>query len=63
LPQIGGNILFSANCVWADRIGGISRLVAGHWQRPVLAPVLPRLADAAAPPRIPDRTRCPTRTT
>ena len=63
LPQIGGTILFSAGSVWADRIGGISRLVADHWQRPALAPVLPRLAGAAAPPRTPDRTCCPTRST
>ncbi|GAA4981960.1 hypothetical protein GCM10025734_02700 [Kitasatospora paranensis] len=51
LPQISGDILFSAKDTWADRIGSISRLQADHWQRPALVPVLPRLADGAAPRR------------
>ncbi|WP_371494174.1 glycoside hydrolase family 10 protein [Kitasatospora sp. NBC_00374] len=50
LPQIGGNILFSANHVRADRLGAVSLLVADHWARPALTPVLPRLSAAPGPP-------------
>jgi len=49
LPEINGEILFSATDVTADPIGAISRLTAGHWQRPALPPVLPRLAHGPAP--------------
>ncbi|MBF9073742.1 family 10 glycosylhydrolase [Streptacidiphilus sp. NEAU-YB345] len=49
LPQIDGELLYSCADVIADRIGGVSRLAADHWQRPALPPVLPRLA-AGRPP-------------
>ncbi|MEY9943705.1 glycoside hydrolase family 10 protein [Kitasatospora sp. GAS1066B] len=49
LPAIGGDIFFSARSVQVDRIGAIRRLAADHWQRPVLGPLLPRLAHAAPP--------------
>ncbi|WP_352230329.1 glycoside hydrolase family 10 protein [Kitasatospora phosalacinea] len=51
LPQVSGDILFSAKDTWTDRIGAVSRLRADHWQRPALVPLLPRLADGAAPAR------------
>ncbi|GAA4830945.1 family 10 glycosylhydrolase [Kitasatospora terrestris] len=51
LPQVSGDILFSAKDTWADRIGAVSRLQADHWQRPALVPVLPRLADGTPPRR------------
>ncbi|MDH6125455.1 uncharacterized lipoprotein YddW (UPF0748 family) [Kitasatospora sp. GP82] len=51
LPQIGGDILFSAKDVWADRLGGVGRMAADHWRQPALGPVLPRLATAPAPGR------------
>ncbi|MFI6448187.1 glycoside hydrolase family 10 protein [Kitasatospora sp. NPDC050543] len=49
LPAVGGDILFSARDLAADRIGSISRLAADHWQRPVLGPLLPRLSAGAGP--------------
>ncbi|MEY9943704.1 uncharacterized lipoprotein YddW (UPF0748 family) [Kitasatospora sp. GAS1066B] len=51
LPQIGGTILFSATDVRADRLGAIRKLAAEHWQRPVLGPLLPRLATGPVPSR------------
>jgi uncharacterized lipoprotein YddW (UPF0748 family) len=51
LPAIGGDLLFSAKDVVADRLGSISRLAAEHWQRPALLPLLPRLAGGAPPRR------------
>jgi uncharacterized lipoprotein YddW (UPF0748 family) len=61
LPAVGGDLFFSARTVGIDRIGAIRRLAADHWQRPALAPLLPRLAHAAppGPPLLtvgPDRT-------
>ncbi|MEU9133336.1 family 10 glycosylhydrolase [Kitasatospora sp. NPDC048540] len=53
LPQIGGNLLWNATSVWADRLGGVGRMAADHWPRPALGPLLPRLAAAQAPPRPP----------
>ncbi|GED83646.1 hypothetical protein TNCT6_07310 [Streptomyces sp. 6-11-2] len=49
LPEINGEILFSATDVTADPIGAVTRLTADHWQRPALPPVLPRLARGPAP--------------
>jgi hypothetical protein len=49
LPEINGEILFSATDVGADPIGAITRLTADHWQRPALPPVLPRHAHGPAP--------------
>ncbi|WP_405014494.1 glycoside hydrolase family 10 protein [Kitasatospora sp. NBC_01539] len=49
LPGIGGDILFGARDLRADRIGSVSRLTADHWRRPALAPLLPRLAGGPAP--------------
>nr|WP_308288519.1 family 10 glycosylhydrolase [Streptomyces macrolidinus] len=49
LPEIDGEILFSAVDVGADRIGAVERLRADHWQRPALPPLLPRLAHGPAP--------------
>ena len=54
LPQIDGELLWSCDDVIADRIGGVSRMAAKHWQHPALPPVLPRLADGVPPlpPRV-----------
>lgn len=49
LPQIDGEILYSSAEVNADVIGGVSTMVADHWQNPALSPVLPRLADGIRP--------------
>ncbi|MFE3111988.1 glycoside hydrolase family 10 protein [Kitasatospora indigofera] len=57
LPQVSGDILFSAKDTWADRIGSVSRLHADHWQRPALVPLLPRLAGGAVPRRPALRSR------
>ncbi|MEV0380107.1 family 10 glycosylhydrolase [Nonomuraea sp. NPDC050643] len=50
-PEIGGDIWYNANDVKVDRIGSISTAVNDHYQRPALAPVLPRLAGGKAPNR------------
>lgn len=50
-PEISGDIWYNANDVKADRIASISTAVNDHYQRPALAPVLPRLAQGAAPHR------------
>ncbi|TDD12591.1 glycosyl hydrolase [Nonomuraea deserti] len=50
-PEIGGDIWYNANDVKVDRIGSISTAVADHYQRPALAPVLPRLAKGEPPRR------------
>ena len=49
LPEISGEILYSATEVAADTIGGVSAMVADHWQQPALAPVLARLAHGPRP--------------
>jgi uncharacterized lipoprotein YddW (UPF0748 family) len=49
LPEIDGEILFSAKDVTADPLGAVGTLTADHWRRPALAPVLPRLAGGRAP--------------
>ena len=49
LPAIGGDLFFSARSVRVDRIGAIRRLAADHWRRPVLSPLLPRLAHGVPP--------------
>ncbi|MEV7175665.1 family 10 glycosylhydrolase [Kitasatospora sp. NPDC093679] len=49
LPQIGGQILFSARNVRTDPIGAVARLTADHWHRPALPPLLPRLAGGTPP--------------
>ncbi|MFD9129949.1 glycoside hydrolase family 10 protein [Kitasatospora sp. NPDC059571] len=51
LPAIGGDLLFSAGDVTADRLGAITRLHEDHWRRPALVPLLPRLAAGPAPAR------------
>ncbi|WP_369405295.1 glycoside hydrolase family 10 protein [Streptacidiphilus melanogenes] len=55
LPQICGEILYSCSDVVADRLGAVSTMVAEHWPRPALPPVLPRLA-AGRPPLPPIAT-------
>ncbi|MEV4292082.1 family 10 glycosylhydrolase [Nonomuraea bangladeshensis] len=50
-PEISGDIWYNANDVKVDRIGSISTAVKDHYQRPALAPVLPRLADGEPPRR------------
>ncbi|WP_433235196.1 family 10 glycosylhydrolase [Streptosporangium sp. CA-135522] len=47
-PEVLGDIFFSAKDVRADRIGGISRLVADHYSKPALPPAR---GTAAAPAR------------
>lgn len=55
-PEVGGDIFFSAKDVRANRLGGISRLVADHYSRPAL---MPARGTAAAPakPSITSATR------
>ncbi|AQZ66776.1 COG1649 predicted glycoside hydrolase [[Actinomadura] parvosata subsp. kistnae] len=50
-PEISGDIWYNANDVKVDRIGSISAAVNDHYQRPALAPVLPRLAGGQPPRR------------
>ncbi|MEU8359166.1 family 10 glycosylhydrolase [Nonomuraea sp. NPDC048882] len=50
-PEIGGDIWYNANDVKVDRLASISTAVGDHYQRPALAPVLPRLARGEAPRR------------
>ncbi|MFC4010608.1 glycoside hydrolase family 10 protein [Nonomuraea purpurea] len=50
-PEIGGDIWYNANDVKVDRIGSITTAVNDHYQRPALAPVLPRLAGGEPPRR------------
>ncbi|MGP3958584.1 glycoside hydrolase family 10 protein [Nonomuraea sp. 3N208] len=50
-PEISGDIWYNANDVKVDRIGSITTAVNEHYQRPALAPVLPRLADGEPPRR------------
>ncbi|NJP93397.1 family 10 glycosylhydrolase [Nonomuraea sp. FMUSA5-5] len=50
-PEISGDIWYNANDVKVDRIGSISTAVNDHYQRPALAPVLPRLAGGQPPKR------------
>jgi uncharacterized lipoprotein YddW (UPF0748 family) len=50
-PEISGDIWYNANDVKVDRIGSISTAVNDHYQRPALAPVLPRLAGGEQPKR------------
>ncbi|MEV4562476.1 family 10 glycosylhydrolase [Nonomuraea sp. NPDC049419] len=50
-PEIGGDIWYNANDVKVDRLASITTAVNDHYQRPALAPVLPRLAGGRAPSR------------
>ncbi|MEU4509793.1 family 10 glycosylhydrolase [Nonomuraea wenchangensis] len=50
-PEISGDIWYNANDVKVDRIGSISTAIKDHYQRPALAPVLPRLANGEPPRR------------
>ncbi|PZG13335.1 glycoside hydrolase family 10 protein [Nonomuraea aridisoli] len=50
-PEISGDIWYNANDVRADRLASISTAVNDHYQRPALAPVLPRLANGRPPRR------------
>ncbi|WP_188191059.1 glycoside hydrolase family 10 protein [Nonomuraea sp. SYSU D8015] len=50
-PEISGDIWYNANDVKVDRIGSITTAVNEHYQRPALAPVLPRLAKGDPPRR------------
>lgn len=50
-PEISGDIWYNANDVKVDRIGSITTAVNDHYQRPALAPVLPRLAGGEPPRR------------
>ncbi|GAA2874769.1 family 10 glycosylhydrolase [Streptosporangium fragile] len=50
-PEVGGDIWYNAGDVRDDRIGSISAVVAGHYTRPALPPLLPRLAAGRAPRR------------
>jgi hypothetical protein len=46
-PQVAGHIHFSAKDMDADRIGAASRMVADHYARPALVPLMPRLGGRA----------------
>ncbi|WP_431676592.1 glycoside hydrolase family 10 protein [Kitasatospora sp. KL5] len=58
VPQIGGDVFFSARSARTDRIGAIRQLAADHWSRPALVPLLPRLARTA-PPAAPELRASP----
>lgn len=49
LRQINGEIRYNSSAVIADRLGAVGAMVADHWRRPALPPVLPRLADGSSP--------------
>ncbi|MEV0810586.1 family 10 glycosylhydrolase [Micromonospora sp. NPDC050200] len=46
-PQVLGDIQFTAKDVRADRLGGVSRIVADHYSRPALIPVAAHLGGTA----------------
>ncbi|GAA4231299.1 family 10 glycosylhydrolase [Streptosporangium album] len=48
-PEITGDIFFSAKDVRANRISGVSRLVADHYSRPALIPVHGTSAAPSSP--------------
>ncbi|SNT30004.1 Uncharacterized lipoprotein YddW, UPF0748 family [Streptosporangium subroseum] len=50
-PQVGGDIWYNSGDVRDDRLGSISAVVADHYTRPALSPLLPRLAKGRAPLR------------
>ncbi|MEU8384278.1 family 10 glycosylhydrolase [Streptosporangium sp. NPDC048865] len=50
-PEVGGDIWYNSGDVRDDRIGSISAVVDGHYTRPALPPLLPRLASGRAPGR------------
>ncbi|WP_329430104.1 family 10 glycosylhydrolase [Streptosporangium sp. NBC_01495] len=50
-PEVGGDIWYNSGDVRDDRIGSISAVVTGHYTRPALPPLLPRLASGRAPGR------------
>ncbi|MFB9963232.1 glycoside hydrolase family 10 protein [Sinosporangium siamense] len=54
-PQVGGDVWFSASDVRDDRLGTVTKVVADHYGRPALNPLLPRLAGGR-PPRRPSLT-------
>ncbi|WFE28651.1 family 10 glycosylhydrolase [Solwaraspora sp. WMMD791] len=64
-PQVRGDLQFSGKDVRADRLGGVSRLVAEHYPRPALLPVaagrggVPAPGVAPPPPAITAATRTP----
>ncbi|MFC4061687.1 glycoside hydrolase family 10 protein [Planomonospora corallina] len=51
-PEVGGDIWYNSGDVRADRLGSVSAVVAEHYTRPALPPLLPRLAGGR-PPRAP----------
>ncbi|GGO05853.1 glycoside hydrolase family 10 protein [Microbispora bryophytorum] len=50
-PEVGGDIWYNAADVRDDRLGSIGAVVSGHYTRPALAPLLPRLAGGEPPRR------------
>jgi uncharacterized lipoprotein YddW (UPF0748 family) len=48
-PQIAGDIHFSAKDMEADPIGAVRLMVAEHYARPALVPLMPRLGGHAPP--------------
>ncbi|MFF5390370.1 glycoside hydrolase family 10 protein [Streptomyces sp. NPDC013012] len=51
LPDVGGDLFFSAKDVRADRVGDFAAMRAAHWHRPVLGPLPTRLAEGPLPRR------------
>ncbi|WP_424533202.1 glycoside hydrolase family 10 protein [Sphaerisporangium viridialbum] len=58
LPEVLGDVFFSAKDVRADRIGAIGRMAADHYARPALTPAY-GTATAPHPPSIKSVTRVP----
>nr|WP_308340799.1 family 10 glycosylhydrolase [Streptomyces sp. MSC1_001] len=51
LPEIGGDLFFSAKDVRADRVGDFAAMRLAHWGRPVLGPLPARLDRGPLLPR------------
>ncbi|KOG10410.1 FenI [Streptomyces viridochromogenes] len=51
LPEIGGDLFFSAKDVRADRVGDFAAMRLAHWREPVLGPLPTRLDTRPGPLR------------
>lgn len=51
LPEIGGDLFFSAKDVRADRVGDFTTMRLAHWRQPVLGPLPARLEGRPLLPR------------
>ncbi|MFG3188184.1 glycoside hydrolase family 10 protein [Streptomyces omiyaensis] len=51
LPEVGGDLFFSAKDVRADRVGDFAAMRLAHWRQPVLGPLPSRLDQGPLPRR------------